>query len=303
MERERFLLRFWGARGSYPVPGRHTLRYGGNTTCVELLIRDHPVIIDAGTGLIKLGADLIRRTRQAHSPAIVATMLITHTHHDHLQGFPYFAPNFIGSSVVNIFGPRTFRQSLEEVISHTVMPPNFPVCLHEMPSLRYMRDLKISEHILIDPETGTFTIYDPCHDETPSHAERIFVRLLRNYAHPRTGVYLYRVEWQGKSVVFASDIEGYAGVDQRLVEFARDTDVLIHDAHFSTEDYLQKQGWGHSTPQMACAVAAQCGAKQLVLVHHNPRYDDDTLAALEQEARQHFANTITAYEGLELALL
>lgn len=302
MEHDTCTLRFWGTRGSYPVPGKHTLRFGGNTTCVELQIGAHPLIIDAGTGIIRLGADLVRRSMQSGGRPIIATLLITHTHHDHLQGFPYFAPNFIGSSIINIIGPRTFQQGLEEVISHTVMPPNFPICLQEMPSLRHMRNLRQTEHILIDPENGHFQIYDPYRESISHHPNAVKVQPMKSLAHPRNGVYFYRIEWHGKVIVFASDTEGYEGVDQRLVEFARDADVLIHDAHFSPQDYLMRQGWGHSTPQMACGVAQMCGAGRLVLVHHNPAYDDEMVAALERDAQQLFPNTIAGHEGLEIEL-
>jgi ribonuclease BN (tRNA processing enzyme) len=116
-------------------------------------------------------------------------------------------------------------------------------------------------------------------------------------------VHIYRIEWRNKSVVFASDTEGYIGTDQRLVNFSRNTDLLIHDAQYTEKDYVAaKQGWGHSTPEMACEVARSCGARRLVLTHHEPRYTDEDIAAMEYNAQRCFPETVAAYEGLEIVL-
>ncbi len=305
MSESRFVARFWGTRGSYPTPGKHTIHYGGNTTCVELQVGRYPLIIDAGTGIINLGHELVRRARRDGGlEPIIATILLTHTHHDHTQGFPFFAPAHIGSSILHILGPSTFERGLEEALNHTMMPPNFPLSLHEMPSLKIVRTLIGSEVLMLDQEQGSLRVYDGFHDRIePPSDQTVCVRILKSYAHPRTGVYIYRVEWRDKSVVFASDTEGYVNTDRRLANFARDTDLLIHDAQYAQQDYMAgRQGWGHSTPQMACAVARMCGAKRLVLFHHEPGYNDEKIAQLEQEARQLFPNTMSAYEGLEIQL-
>ncbi|NJL35282.1 MAG: MBL fold metallo-hydrolase, partial [Chloroflexaceae bacterium] len=120
---EQFIVRFWGTRGSYPVPGPHTLRYGGNTTCVELQIGQHTLIIDAGTGIINLGYDLLRRSKENGGIPISATILLTHMHHDHTQGFPFFLPAYQGTSTLHILGPRTFDEELEDTLNHAVLPP------------------------------------------------------------------------------------------------------------------------------------------------------------------------------------
>lgn len=303
MEADQFLVRFWGARGSYPVPGPHTVRYGGNTTCVEVQVGQHTLIIDAGTGIINLGYDLVRRSRQHGNRPITASLLLTHMHHDHTQGFPFFLPAYIPTSTLHILGPRTFDEELEETLNHAVLPPSFPVSLHEMPSLKVVRSLHETEMILIDPEPGSLHIHNIYHSHIVPEPDTVCVRIHRSHAHPRNGVYIYRVEWRGKSMVFASDTEGYFGADQRLVNFARNTDLLIHDAQYTQQDYVMlKQGWGHSTPEMACDVARLSGAKQLVLCHHEPRYTDEQIAAIECEAQARFPNTLAAYEGLEIVL-
>lgn len=303
MEADRFVVRFWGTRGSYPTPGPHTVRYGGNTTCVEVQVGPHTLIIDAGTGIINLGYDMMRRAKQNGGSPITATLLLTHMHHDHTQGFPFFLPAYVGTSTLHILGPRTFDEELEETLNHAVLPPNFPVSLHEMPSLKMVRSLHETEMILMEPEQGSLHIHNIYHSHIMPTPDTIAIRIHRSLAHPRNGVYIYRIEWRNKSVVFASDTEGYVGGDRRLIKFAHNTDLLIHDAQYKEEEYVTlKQGWGHSTPEMACAVARMSGAHRLVLCHHEPRNTDDDIAEMECTAQRHFAETVAAYEGLEIEL-
>lgn len=303
MDAEQFIVRFWGTRGSYPVPGPSTVRYGGNTTCVEVQAGPHTLIIDAGTGIINLGHELIRRAKERGGAPIRATLLLTHMHHDHTQGFPYFLPAYLGSSVLHILGPRTFEEDLEETLNHAVLPPSFPVSLSEMPSLKIVRSLRESETVLLNGDLSEPQVYNIYRDEVPPGSDAVRVSIHKSYAHPRNGVYIYRVAYGGRSLVFASDTEGYVDTDQRLVQFARDTDLIIHDAQYANDDYARsKQGWGHSTPEMACEVARQAGAHRLVLFHHEPRYDDAAIERLECAARQRFPNTLAAYEGLEIIL-
>ena len=136
--------------------------------------------------------------------------------------------------------------------------------------------------------------------------EAVVIRIHKSYAHPG-GVYVYRITWRGKSVVYATDTEGYVGMDRKLVAFARDADVLIHDAQYSEEHYRGQlagfpstQGYGHSTAVMACEVAAAAETGELVLFHHDPAYTDDLVAAQESTAQKLFPDSRAAYEGLEI---
>jgi ribonuclease BN (tRNA processing enzyme) len=137
--------------------------------------------------------------------------------------------------------------------------------------------------------------------------EAVVVRLMKSYAHPG-GVYVYRIEWRGRSLVYATDTEGYVGMDRRLAAFAKGADVLIHDAQYSEEQYrglkgfMPTQGYGHSTPQMACEVAAAAGVKRLALFHHDPNYDDESVHDLEEQARATFKTAFSAREGLQVEL-
>ena len=140
MPEQTFSVTFWGVRGGYPKPGPTTNQFGGNTTCLEVRAGHHLIIIDAGTGIIGLGEKLMAQ-HQADGKPIVATILFTHTHHDHTQGFPFFVPSRLGSSVLHIFGPKVLHQDLEAVLARAMLPPVFPVTLDELRSLRVIRNI------------------------------------------------------------------------------------------------------------------------------------------------------------------
>ncbi|HEU4324572.1 MAG TPA: MBL fold metallo-hydrolase [Roseiflexaceae bacterium] len=301
-----FIVRFWGVRGSYPVPGPNTVRFGGNTACVEIRAGVHTIILDAGTGIINLGFDLMRRSRESGNQPVVATILFSHMHHDHTQGFPFFEPAYNGASVLHILGPKVFESDLQETLSHAMLPPNFPVSLDELPSLKILDNLSETEVVLMGAEPTDIRVLNMYHDEVNPSSEMVRINTYHSYAHPKNGVHIYRVSWRGKTVVYATDTEGYVETDQRLVRFAQGADLLIHDAQYLPEDYAStakpKQGWGHSTPQMACAVAKACDARQLVLFHHEPSYDDALIDRIQTMARAIFPNTLSAREGLELRI-
>ena len=303
---DEMIIRFWGVRGSYPVPGPRTVRYGGNTACVEIQAGPHTIILDAGTGIINLGADLIQRARATGGNPITATILFSHMHNDHTQGFPFFDPAYVGASTLHILGPKVFESELEETLSHAMLPPNFPIALEDLPSLKILRNVNETDIVLIGPELSDVQVLNIYHDAIDPSPEFVRVRTYHSYAHPKSGVNIYSISWRGKTVIYATDTEGYVQSDQRLVKFAKDADVLIHDAQYRIEDYTNpakpKQGWGHSTPDMAIAVAQACNAKKLVLFHHEPTYDDATIAAIEARAQQVFPGAVSAYEGLELRI-
>jgi phosphoribosyl 1,2-cyclic phosphodiesterase len=304
MPDDTMIIRFWGVRGSYPVPGPRTVSVGGNTACVEIQAGPHTIILDAGTGIINLGAELMRRARSNGGNSVTATILFSHMHNDHTQGFPFFDPAYVGSSTLHILGPKVFESDLEETLSHAMLPPSFPLALEDLPSLKILRNVNETDIVLIGPGSADVQVLNIFHNEINPSPDLVRVRTYHSYAHPKSGVNIYHISWRGKSIVYATDTEGYVQSDQRLVKFAKDADVLIHDAQYRIEDYTNptkpKQGWGHSTPDMAIAVAQACNAKELVLFHHEPTYDDATVAEIEQNARKNFPNTRTAYEGLEI---
>jgi phosphoribosyl 1,2-cyclic phosphodiesterase len=296
----------WGVRGGHPQPGPTTNKFGGNTTCLEVRAGPHLIIIDAGTGIIGLGQRLAAQFRTDKKP-IVATILFTHTHHDHTQGFPFFVPSFIGSSTLYIFGPKLLHEDLERALARAMLPPAHPVSLEELNSMQVIRNISDYEAIVFT-ESGVpphvCNIYRDCAtcNSFPWQAK---VTIMRSYAHPQH-VFCYRVEVADKKLVVATDTEGYVGGDKRLIRFARDADLLIHDAEYTTEEYLDpvrsRQGWGHSTWEMAIEVAQAANVKKLILTHHNARHDDAFLEDVERQAQALFPAAAMAREGLTIEL-
>jgi phosphoribosyl 1,2-cyclic phosphodiesterase len=301
---EEFQVRFWGVRGSYPVPGHLTANVGGNTSCIEIRANGHLIILDAGTGIINLGQAL-EREYEARDELLVATILFSHTHHDHTQGFPFFGPAYWGKSVLYMFGPRTFYEDIEEALRRSMLAPAFPVALEELKSLKIISNIEESEAIILERgrEPKLRNLY---RDQSipPENAVRITV--LRRHSHPKGGVLVYKIEWQGKSLIYATDTESYAGGDTRLIRFAQGAELLIHDAQYTHQEYVggnvPKQGWGHSTPDMAVGIAQMAEVGQLVLFHHDPAHGDEILTEMETNARATFPSTILAREGLTLTL-
>ncbi len=305
MPEQVFSVTLWGVRGGFPKPGPMTNKYGGNTTCIEIRAGDHLIIIDAGTGIIGLGENLVAQYKIDRKP-IIATILFTHTHHDHTQGFPFFIPSHLGSSIMHIFGPRLLHQDLEGVLEHAMLPPLFPIRLDELSSMRVIRNISNNEVIVFSgPDTPpqVCNVHREREKCTPSEVR---VKIMRGYAHPGGGVFHYRIEMGDKKLVVATDTEGYIGGDKRLIQFSHKADLLIHDAEFTPEEYINgipsKQGWGHSSWEMAIAVAQAAGVKKLVLTHHNALHDDAFLDDMEQQAQAVFPAAVVAYEGLTLKL-
>lgn len=297
-----FTIKFWGVRGSFPTPGKETLHYGGNTTCVEVRVGKHLMIFDCGTGLIPLGDELVKR--YAGKP-IIASIFLTHTHHDHTLGLPFFKPAYMPSSILYMFGPSMFDEDIESVISKAMIPAFFPVRLKDMNSMKIIRNLWEMEVVMLEKDSDGPVIKRDAKRKELSE-EEIRIQWLRSKAHPKDGVVIYKVEGLGKSFILATDTEGYSGGDSRLIAFAQGADVLIHDAQFTSSEYLDpkdsKQGYGHSTPEMAAEVAMKAGIKQLILFHHDPYHSDQVINEIEENAKIVFPNTTAAYEGMEIVL-
>lgn len=291
-------VKFWGVRGSYPTPGEGTVKYGGNTACVEICAGERTIILDAGTGIIPLGREL---ARTKHTSEIL--LLFSHLHHDHTQGFLFFVPAYLPNTKLHIFGPDGMHESLRNVLEHNQSSETFPVSLREMASPKDIQPVRESQVIVWD-EGGVRVV----ESNVGLSDDAVVIRIHKSYAHPG-GVHVYRISWRGKSIVYATDTEGYVGTDKRLAAFAKDADVLIHDAQYLEEHYWgglagfsSTQGFGHSTVTMACEVAASARVGQLVLFHHDPSYSDAMVADMEVIAKRQFANSIAAYEGLEIVL-
>ena len=264
-------LTFWGVRGSIPTPGKHTVRYGGNTPCLELRLDDDRLIMfDAGTGIRSFGDFLLSK-----GESINAHLLITHPHWDHIQGFRFFKPAFISGNELTIVGTERPEKSLSEIIAEQMNRIYFPIQLH---------DLKAKIKFIPIREEGELEIYG-------ARVSFIYVN------HPGFTV-AYRVEYRGKVLVYVSDNEPFdreaaqslsnfeadvkkrfmvaeGDPNQRVVDFCKNADVLIHDATYTPEEYLDRVGWGHSHYLFTLRVAAEANVKRLYLFHHDQNHSDE----------------------------
>ena len=251
-------VRFWGTRGSLPKPGPHTVRYGGNTSCVEVeTSTGSRVIIDCGTGLHDLGQTLMAAGPQT----LKGHILISHTHWDHVQGIPFFAPFFVSGSEWDIYAPRGFGQSLRETLAGQMQYVHFPVGLDDMGA-----DIRF--HELVE---GAFSIDD--------------IHISAHYMNHTALTLGYRLEADRTVVVYACDHEPFSrsladglgdiqGQDRAHTDFLKGADLVIHDAQYLATEYDKKLGWGHSTVEYASAMCRAAGVRRLALTHHDPDRTD-----------------------------
>lgn len=265
-------IRFWGTRGSIAKAGPQTVRHGGNTSCLEARAEDGTVVvIDCGTGAHGLGQTL------AAEGVTRGHVLITHTHWDHIQGIPFFAP-FFREGEWHVYGPRGLGQSLQDTLAGQMEYTYFPVTLEQFAA-------EIDYHDLVE---GTIRVGG--------------IRVTARYLNHPALTLGYRLEADGAVVVYASDHEPYArelaagGVpepgseDAKHVAFCRNADLLVHDAQYTAEEYPEKQGWGHSTMEYVVDVARAAGVRRLALHHHDPMRDDDAVDAIVERARERAAS-------------
>ncbi len=302
MSSNELSVKFWGVRGSYPVPGKETNHFGGNTSCLEIRANGHIVILDAGTGIINLGNKLVKEMKQngnsVKNPMNIH-LFFSHTHHDHIQGLPFFAPAYFENCTLNFYGPKSFSHSLHDILANTMESHFSPIELDELNSKINIHDLNESDNFSFSKNSPTPIITRGNGGDTVKSKDLI-VSLMRNYAHPKIGTFVVKAEMNGKSIVYATDTEGYIGGDTRLTDFSQNANLLIHDAQYDVHQYSQMQGFGHSTYEMAANVAQAANVEKLVLFHHDPGHDDARLTEMETKAKACFANTAMAYEGLEL---
>jgi len=277
--------RVWGCRGSLAAPGADTVRYGGNTSCVEVrLASGHRLVLDAGTGIRALGASIEPgRDEEIH-------ILLTHLHMDHLQGLGFFRPLFAPGNDVHLWGPASPVQSLAERIAIYLSPPLFPVSLAEVPA--------------------RLTFHDAT--EEPITIGSASVRAA-NVTHqgPTVG---YRIEEDDRALVYLPDHEPSLGVqlaDQPAswisgCDLARGADVLLHDAQYGDHEYPNHVGWGHSAIEHVMSFADKAQVSTVVLFHHDPYHTDDELDALLTETLARWGasgeHVRLAYEGMTIDL-
>ncbi len=267
-------IRFWGTRGSLPKPGASTVRYGGNTSCVEMRTSDGTLIVlDCGTGAHELGQALLASGQRP----LRGYLLITHTHWDHIQGFPFFAPLFIAGNEWDVYAPQGVGQSLADTLAAQMEYRYFPVPLRQL-------EATVRYHTLVESAFDLGGV-------------RVIARYLN---HP--GIALgYRLEADGVTVVYATDHEPHSRhqathaaadarpihpEDQRHVDFLVGADLIIHDAQYTLDEYPQKVTWGHTPAEQAVDFARAAGAKRLALFHHDPMRKDEALDRLVEACRE-----------------
>jgi phosphoribosyl 1,2-cyclic phosphodiesterase len=293
--------RFWGTRGSIPTPGKQTVRYGGNTPCVEVRLRDDSLVIfDAGTGIRGLGDALITA-----GESVKAYIAISHPHWDHIQGFPFFKPAFISGNELTIIGGQSRKVTLRQMIASQMNKIYFPIQLNELKA-------KINFHPIRE---GSMQIFD-------ATLSVIYVN------HPEFALG-YRLTCGGHSLVYISDNEPFdreiarsmKNVDKRVVasyaaskgdpnqrifDFVRGADILIHDSTYTPEEYVSHVGWGHSDYLFTLKVADEAGVRKLVLFHHDQTHDDEKIDDIlhkclkEIKTRNYDFECMAAAEGMEI---
>jgi phosphoribosyl 1,2-cyclic phosphodiesterase len=275
---ERMKVTFYGTRGSISVPEKNCSEFGGNTACVLLRFESGRVaILDAGTGLRKLGNDLLAESHGQFENIFIG---LSHTHWDHIQGFPFFKPAYDPRRhfTLAMYGRGRGSASLASAFETQMQQDYFPVPLEKM--------------------GAGVTFWQP---EVPRFSTNGIQVLASAHNHPG-GAFGYRITEGAASVVYCTDVEYLDGIDPEVVALARGADLLIHDAQFTAEELQQKRGWGHSSWEQAVAVAQQAGVKRLALFHHDPEHDDDFLRREEQKCLERFPNSFFAREGLTVTV-
>ncbi|MCQ2966380.1 MAG: MBL fold metallo-hydrolase [Alphaproteobacteria bacterium] len=266
-------IKFWGVRGSIPCCSPDYIVYGGNTSCVEIDFDDNVVILDCGTGIRSLGADLSRRA------VTDIDLLISHFHWDHILGFPFFSPLYNPKSNIDVYGCVP-HSCVEKALENQMAAPFFPCPLEQVPSNIRFLDIPAISNIMVG------------HGQVQVETAPL--------NHPNSAIG-YRMSYQNKIIAYVSDTEHYPDKDdENVLSLMKDADVVIYDTTYTDKDYCKFVGWGHSTPSIGLELAKKANAKKLVLFHHNPAYTDKDLANFEQEIQKTSPTTIYAREGLVL---
>ena len=279
-EQAVFSVRYWGVRGSIATPGLGTARYGGNTSCVEVRCGDQRFVIDSGTGIRGLGDALMATGRP-----VECHLLYSHLHWDHIQGLPFFMPAYCDTTTVHVYAARRDDTDLATVLQRQMTYPNSPVEWEALGANFAIQEFNAGETL----EIG---------------GVRIRTCVLN---HPGEAT-AYRFEYAGRSFVHATDHEhGDTAIDAGLTALAEGADYLSYDASYTEEEYAGSRGqahigWGHSTWEEAVALSQRAGVRNLVLFHHDPAHDDEQMDAIHAQAKERFAATLAAREGMVIEL-
>ncbi|HMP83791.1 MAG TPA: response regulator [Verrucomicrobiota bacterium] len=272
-------FKFWGVRGSIPTPGPATVRYGGNTSCIEIRAAGQVIILDAGTGLRALGRQL---AKEFSGQPLSLTLLLSHTHWDHIQGLPFFAPIYQPNRMLRILGFEGARTGLVNVLSGQMESPYFPVPFGELPGNIQIEELRDMEFQVGPLKAAAWFANHP----GVCVGYRVFT--------PDGSIAFFpdnepRCRYKGETAVASANpkisLDFAMAEEQKMIEFLRDVDALILDAQYDLEEYEQHVGWGHGCVNDAVALAMKANAKNLFLFHHDPDHDDAKVDAMLAHAR------------------
>lgn len=269
-----FSVRFWGVRGSIACPGPATVRYGGNTSCLEVRCGGRLLIMDAGTGLRPLGGEL------ASAAPLDVDLFFTHTHFDHVNGLPFFVPMFLKPNTFHLWAGHLAPQyTLKYVLGEMMLAPLFPVPLEVFQAKICYHDFTSGE--TLTPRAGVTLRTAPLN-------------------HPNKAT-AYRIDHAGKSICYCTDTEHFPDrLDQNIIDLARGADILIYDATYTDQEYDKFKGWGHSTWQAGAKLCDAAGVKTYVIFHHDPSHDDAFMDQVAAEAEAVRPGTVVAREGMIL---
>lgn len=304
-------IKFYGTRGSIPSSSRSTLKYGGNTSCIEVRTRSNDLIVlDAGSGIRRLGVrilkesdetsfmekdvefiveEMVRDLVEERSEGLRAlegskpykkeiNLFLSHYHWDHIQGFPFFVPAYIPGYTINIHGQLKADHRLKDVFEGQQSKTYFPVYLDVMQAKKNFNEI-VEDTVVIGDTLVTS----------------------RPLNHPQ-GCLGYRITCGEMTVTYATDNEHPedGSINPNILELAENADVLIYDCQYTPDEYEMKKYWGHSTWREGIRIAREAGVSKLILFHHDPEHDDEFIGGMERKAREEFPNLLAAYEGLEI---
>lgn len=265
-------LKFWGVRGSIACPQPQFMKYGGNTSCLELTAGENRIVLDAGTGIRLLGGSFYEQdTRDAF-------VLLTHTHWDHINGFPFFRPAYDPSRALKIMAGHLKHQGgVQSVLSTQMNNPMFPVPLEAMQAKLDFIDFIAGDDLDLHSDLKVRT--------TPLN-------------HPN-GATAYRFEMNGESLCYVTDTEHFPDkLDENILNLIEGSDVMIYDSTYTEEEYPKHIGWGHSTWNEGVKLCREAGVRRLGIFHHDPEHDDDFMDAVEAEAKAEFEGAFVCREGM-----
>lgn len=270
-----FWMKFWGVRGSIACPSPNHVGFGGNTSCLEVVAGDRNIILDAGTGIRLLGQSYLERDIRE------ADVLLTHTHWDHINGFPFFGPGFLPERSFHVHaGHLTDSGGVRRVLAGQMHQPMFPVPIEALQAELRFTDFRAGD---------AFHLGDV----------RVVTAPLR---HPN-GATGYRLEYAGAAFAYVTDTEHVPGrPDENVLRLIADADLVVYDCTYTDDEFPARVGWGHSTWQEGVRLCKQAGAKRLAIFHHDPTHEDAFMSEVETEAQAMWEGAFVAREGMRVVL-